>query len=387
MTIQRQFDIAVIGGGPAGIVAATYAAQGGRKVCLIDRKKSPGFPVRCGEAIGLKGFTSSVAIKQEWIKSSIKYMKIVSPCGIGVTVPNSYEGYIVDREKMETDMTNEAVKAGAEFFSGVSIVSVAPGPKGGYECRGGDTIFSAQCVILAEGVESRLARGLGWATHLKLGDVHSCAFARISHKNVEPNACVFYLGSSRAPGGYVWVFHRGGETANVGLGVLGSRCHEGFPRELLLKFISEKFPGANISDLHCAGVPMGKWKKPLVKNGVMLVGDAARMMNCVSGAGIAYALFSGRAAGTVAAESFDGGDCRNDMLKNYEKQWASFYGKQQLRSFSLKEVMVSFSDDFLDDVARSISKNPGKKMSILSIFIKAFSSRPLLLLKVMRLLR
>jgi digeranylgeranylglycerophospholipid reductase len=387
MTIWRSFDIAVIGGGPAGIVAATHAAQGGRKVCLIDRKKSPGFPVRCGEAIGLKGFTSSVAIKQEWIKSSIKYMKLVSPCGISVTVPNSYEGYVVDREKMEKDMTNDAVKAGAEFFPGVSIVSITPGPIGGYECRGGDVIFSVQCVILAEGMESRLARGLGWTTHLPLGDVHSCAFARVTHKNVEPNACVFYLGSSRAPGGYVWVFHRGGETANVGIGVLGSRCHEGLPRELLLKFISEKFPGADISDLHCAGVPMGKWKKPLVKSGVMLVGDAARMMNCVSGAGIAYALFSGKTAGTIAAESFSGGVCRHEILKKYEKQWASFYGRQQLRSFSLKEVMVTFSDDFLDDIARSISKNTRKKMNILSIFIKAFSRRPLLLLKVIRLLR
>jgi digeranylgeranylglycerophospholipid reductase len=387
MTIHRQFDIAVIGGGPAGIVAATYAAQGGRTVCLVDRKKSPGFPVRCGEAIGLKGFTSSVSLKPEWIKSTIKYMKLVSPSGISVTVPNSYEGYVVDREKMEKDMTDDAVKAGAEFFPGVSVVSITPGPRGGYECMGGNTVFSAQCVILAEGVESRLARNLGWTTHLKLGDVHSCAFARVTHKNVEPAGCVFYLGSSLAPGGYVWVFHRGGETANVGLGVLGSRCHKGLPRELLLKFISEKFPGAEITDLHCAGVPMDKWKKPLVKNGVMLVGDTARMMNCASGAGIAYALFSGKTAGTVASESFDGGVCRHNMLKKYEKQWASFYGKQQLRSFSLKEVMVGFSDDFLDDIARSISKNSRKKINILSIFIKAFSRHPLLLPKVLRLLR
>lgn len=387
MTIRRQFDIAVIGGGPAGIVAAMHAAQGGRKVCLIDRKKSPGFPVRCGEAIGLKGFTSSVSLRPEWIKSTIKYMKLVSPCGISVTVPNTYEGYVVDREKMEKDMTDDAINAGAEFFRGVSIISIIPGSNGTYECKGGDAIFSAQCVIFAEGVESRLARGLGWTTHLPLGDIHSCAFARVAHDAVEPETCLFFLGNSYAPGGYVWVFHRGGNTANVGLGVLGSRCKEGMPRDLLFKFINEKFPGAQVSDLHCGGVPMGKWKKPLVKNGVMLVGDAARMMNCVSGAGIAYALFSGKTAGTVAAASFNGGVCRYDLLKKYEKQWAFFYGRQQLRSFSLKEVMVTFSDEFLDDIARSISKNVRKKMNILSIFIKAFSSRPLLLLKVIRLLR
>ncbi|HUI92650.1 MAG TPA: NAD(P)/FAD-dependent oxidoreductase [Chitinivibrionales bacterium] len=386
MSIPRKFEIAVIGGGPAGIVAALHAAQGGRKVCLIDRKKIPGYPVRCGEAIGLKGFTQSVSLKPGWIKSAIKYMKLVSPCGISVTVPNSYEGYVVDREKMETDMTADAVAAGAEFFPGTSILSIAQ-INGGYECKGSAGSFSAQCVILAEGIESRLGRSLGWSTNLSLGDVHSCAFARVAHNDIEPEACVFYLGSSHAPGGYVWVFHRGGNTANVGLGVLGSRCKGGMPRELLLKFINERFPGAAVSDLHCAGVPMGKWKKPLVRNGVMLVGDAARMMNCVSGAGIGYALFSGKAAGTVAAQSFIGGACKYERLKTYQKQWASFYGKQQLRSFSLKEVMVTFKDDFLDDVARSITKDPDGKMDILSIFIKAFSKRPLLLLKVIRLLR
>jgi digeranylgeranylglycerophospholipid reductase len=387
MAAARQFDIAVIGGGPCGIVAATYAAGGGRKVCLVDRKSSPGHPVRCGEAIGLKGFASSVDLKPEWIQSKISYMKLVSPAGITVTVPNSYEGYVVDREKMEKDLTADAVARGAEFVPGTSIVSVSPDNEGGYECRSRDSVIHAQCVILAEGVESRLARNVGWSTSLRLRDIHSCAFARIAHDGVEPGTCVFYLGVKRAPGGYIWVFHRGGNTANVGLGVLGESCQKGMPRALLEDFIREKFPGARVSDLHCGGVPMGRWIRPLVRGGVMLAGDAAHMMNCVSGAGIAYALYSGKIAGTVAAQSFVNGKCRTEMLASYQDQWASFYGKQQDRSHAIKEVMVGFPDAFLDDVARSATKNSARKMSILSIFVKAFYKRPLLLLKVVRLLR
>jgi digeranylgeranylglycerophospholipid reductase len=119
----------------------------------------------------------------------------------------------------------------------------------------------------------------------------------------------------------------------------------------------------------------------------MLAGDAAHMMNCVSGAGIAYALYSGKIAGTVAAQSFVNGKCRPEMLASYQDQWASFYGKQQDRSHAIKEVMVGFPDAFLDDVARSATRNSARKMSILSIFVKAFYKRPLLLLKVVRLLR
>ncbi len=357
MHTERKFDIAVIGGGPAGILAATFAAKAGRSVCLIDRKKTPGYPVRCGEAIGLKGFASSVELKPEWIRSRISFMRLVSPSGISVTVPNNYEGYIVDRELMENDLTADAVAAGAAFLPGTSILSVVPHEKGGYEARTRDSVIRSECVILAEGVESRLARELGWKTSLAPADIHSCAFARISHPAVEQGACVFYLGTKRAPGGYVWVFHRGGTIANVGLGVIGSRCERGLPGSLLKRFIDETFPGADVSDHHCGGVPMGRWIRPLVKNGVMLAGDAAHMMNCVSGAGIAYALYSGKIAGITAAKSFADSTCSHAVLKEYQAQWASFYGKQQDRSHAVKEVMVGFTDAFLDDVARSIAKN------------------------------
>jgi digeranylgeranylglycerophospholipid reductase len=386
MTAENHFDIAVVGGGPAGIMAAISAAKQGRNVCLFDRKKKPGYPVRCGEAIGLKGFTSVVDLRPEWIRSRIRSMTLVSPSGIHVTVPNSYEGYIIDRKKMECDLTDDAVRAGVSFLSGATVVSVHK-KNDRYECETRDGTISAACVILAEGIESRLARRLGWTTHLSPADVHSCAFARIVHKDVVPEACVFYLNSRFAPGGYVWVFHRGDNIANVGLGVLGSNCRAGLPKSLLLSFINEQFKGAEVRDIHCGGVPMGKWIKPLVREGVMLAGDAGHQVNCISGAGIAYALHTGKTAGTVAGQSIVNGQCDYAMLERYEKQWASFYGKQQLRSFSIKEVMVGFTDKFLDDVARSITKSGKDNMSILRIFIKAFARRPLLLFKVIKVLR
>jgi digeranylgeranylglycerophospholipid reductase len=384
---KSQYDIAVIGGGPGGIVAATHAARQGRNVCLVDRKKKPGYPVRCGEAIGLKGFSSVVELNPSWIMSTITSMILVSPSGIRVTVPNDYGAYIIDRAKMESDITDDAVKAGVTFLSDTSIVSVVKQDGGRYLCSSATTQLSAACVILAEGIESRLARQLGWSTALAPDDIHSCAFARVVHKDIIPDTCVFYLGNAYAPGGYVWVFHRGGNVANVGLGVLGSHCSSGLPKKLLLSFVNSRYPGAGVSELHCGGVPMGKWIKPLVREGVMLVGDAGHMVNCVSGAGIAYALFSGKTAGTVAAKAFENGTCRHEKLKEYERKWASHYGKQQLRSVSVKEVMVGFTDPFMDDMARSVTRSKNGKMNILRIFLRAFAKHPFHLLKVIRLLR
>ncbi len=386
MMKNNSFDIAVIGGGPAGIMAATYAAKNGRSVCLIDRKSKPGFPVRCGEATSLDGFLNIAEFQKDWILSTVTSMQLIAPSGTVVTVPNDYGAYIIDRHKMETDLTQEAIKSGVAFLPHTTITTVEK-DKNEYICSSKNVRIIAQCLILAEGIESRLARQLGWTTFLEPHDVHSCAFARVEHPDVIQNTCVFYLGKQYAPAGYVWVFHRGGSTANVGLGTLGSFCKPGLSKELLLNFIDSKFHGAKVSQLHCGGVPMGKYISPLVKEGVLLCGDSARMVNCINGAGISYSLFAGKNAGIVSALAFKEGKCDYSLLKKYDKIWGKSFGKQQLRSYSVKEIMVGFSDKFIDDMAAIVTKNKNSKPSILKIFIRVFIRYPFHLFKVIKLLK
>ena len=386
------FDILIIGAGPAGIVAAIHAAAGGRslKIGLIDRKKEPGVPVRCGEAVGLKGFSDFLSIDKTWIKSTVVKAKLVSPSGIVITLPGDFDNYIIDRGKMEKDLVEQAIARGVAFISGATIVSLRRNGSGRYECQASSgEKFEAYCIILADGIESKTARELGWKTFLAPSDIISCAFARVEHKKIERDTCTFHVGRSVAPGGYAWVFPRGEKETNVGLGVLGSMSRPGLPKELLLGFIGRRFPGSKISHLHCGGVPMGPWLKPLVKDGAMIVGDAARQVNCATGAGIAYSFFSGKAAGAAAAAAFKeakpGAHCNFDVLKKYEKDWAAYYGKQQRRSYSLKETMVGFSDAFLDDVAKSLKKTDPHKLKVSRVFLKAFSKHPMQLLKVLKL--
>jgi digeranylgeranylglycerophospholipid reductase len=392
MTGSIPFDILVVGAGPAGIVAALNAVGAGKPptVCLVDRKKEPGLPVRCGEAVGLKGFSSWVSIDKRWIRSSIRTARLISPSGVSITLPGDYENYIVDRENMERDLVAQAMRRGVVFIPGTTILSVSRNPKGRYECRS-DTgkTFESSCLIIADGVESKIARQLGWNTTLKPSDVISCAFARIRHDGIEPGVCAFYLGKSIAPGGYAWVFPRGERTANVGLGVLGPFCRPGMPKELLLQFVKTRFPDAAMYDAHCGGVPMGRWLKPLVKDGAMIVGDAARQVNCATGAGLAYSFFAGKAAGAAAREAFGGagasGRCDFSTLRNYERQWASHFGKQQQRSHALKETIAGFTDSFLDDVAKSLRKLDPGALTPSKVFLKAFARHPLQLLKIIRL--
>lgn len=382
------YDIIVVGAGPAGAMAAFSAAKEGKKVYLLERKPEAGVPVRCGEGIGFKGLTLSVEPRPEWLKCCIKRSVMVSPSGVKVEVGNVGQSWILDREKMDGDLVKDAQKAGAEFIPSCPIVSAQKRADGQYVCRSSDNReFIAPCLILADGVESRLARSFGWNTALKPVDLETCAFARVVSPLIENDCCIFYVGSTAAPGGYVWVFPRAKGEANIGLGIVGSKSKPGLAKELLLKFIDREYPAARVSHLHCGGVPVAKWIKPLVKEGVMLVGDAARQVNAMSGAGIAYSLFAGKLAGSVAAKAVSEGKVDHKQLLAYEQGWAKHYGKQQIRSYSLKEFVLSVNDSFLDKIARSLAKEDPGKINYLRVFTRTFAFKPLLLLKAIKLFK
>lgn len=384
---MSEFDIIIAGAGPAGAMAAISASRAGRKVCLLERKLEVGVPVRCGEGIGKRGLLDHVEPKPEWIINTIKKAVMVSPSGIRIELAGTSEDFILDREIMDSDLVKEAIKSGTSFFCDTPVISIE---KSGqlYQCITPGKTFSAKCLILADGVESRLARFLGWDTSLPLSDVETCAFARVVSPLVEKNTCIFYTGTKVAPGGYAWIFPRAVGEANVGLGISGNHSESGKAKQYLERFIESEFPGARISNLHCGGVPVARYIRPLVKDGVMLVGDAARQVNCLSGAGLAYSLFAGKIAGKIAAEAFKDNIFNCKHLRSYEKNWKNRFGKQQLRSYSLKKFVEKYADDsFLDRIAQSLSKEDPAKMNYLRVFSRTFSGHPLLLLKAIKLFK
>jgi digeranylgeranylglycerophospholipid reductase len=383
---DTRYDIAVIGAGPAGSMAALHAALLKRRVCLIDRNARVGVPVRCGEGIGYKSFLRHAGNRLEWTINKIDRSVMVSPSGTKVRIGNIDESYILDRTKMDGGIAAEAEQAGAHLFLSTPITEVRRTADGNYECLSPARTFSAACLIIADGVESRVARFLGWNTALRLSDVETCAFCRVRSPAIDNSSCTFYVGSAVAPGGYAWIFPRGNGEANVGVGIIGNRSAAGKARECLLRFIGKELPGAETSNLHCGGVPVAKWVRPLVRDGAMLVGDAARQVNSISGAGIHYSLFAGKLAGTTAAKAFTGnGSIDYQALLQYESEWKKTYGKQQDRSFALKEFVMKTDDAFLDRIASSLAKEPPERMNYRRVFARTFSRNPLLLLKAIRL--
>jgi digeranylgeranylglycerophospholipid reductase len=289
---------------------------------------------------------------------------------------------------MDGDLVKRAQAVGVQYYPATAVTEIKRNSNLLYSLSTTAGECTALSVILADGVESKLARSLGWDTHLALEDISTCAFCRIRHDAIHDDAVVFHVGSEVAPGGYLWVFPRGNGEANCGLGILGSMSAPNKSREYLQKFIEKNYPGAVISHEHCGGVPVGKWTSPLARAGVLLVGDAARQVSALTGAGIAYGCIAGRMAGEAAAAAIENGVLNEKKLCVYEKKWAKSFGRQQLRTYALKQaLMLKNNDTFFNSVASSLARQDPRNLNYFSVFARTFARHPLLLIKVFLLFR
>jgi digeranylgeranylglycerophospholipid reductase len=141
-----------------------------------------------------------------------------------------------------------------------------------------------------------------------------------------------------APGGYAWVFPKGEGRANVGLG-LQADLAETTALSYLNRFI-ESEPGLATGQavtLVVANVPVSLPSQRLVGDGLMLVGDAARQVDALTGGGIINAMTAGRLAAQVAARALDQADVTAQSLSAYQRQVQQAMGKQLTRSYRLRE--------------------------------------------------
>jgi digeranylgeranylglycerophospholipid reductase len=231
-------------------------------------------------------------------------------------------------------------------------------------------------------VESRVGKWAGIDTTCHIRDMESCAQMTISGIDVEDDILDFYFGDDVAPGGYLWIFPKGRNTANVGLGVSVEDAKKKSAIRFLQEFVDRRFPNAAILTHIAGGVPCAKTCDEIVKKNVMLVGDAAHQVNPVSGGGIISGMIGGMIAGQVAAEAVRMRDMRH--LQEYEKRWHKRLGWRHEVFYRIKEAISQFSDNTLNKIAENALKLPEQKRTLGGIFRTALWNQPSMLLDIAR---
>jgi digeranylgeranylglycerophospholipid reductase len=383
--MKSSYDIVVVGAGPAGSTAARYAAAGGASVLMLEKDRDVGYPVRCGEAVSHEGLIQFIEPDPKWIASTVTRFRLVAPNGKSVIPRLDGIGYVLERRIFDYELAKLAAREGAEVVTKAYVYDLLKNDNGeavGVRALIKDEKIDIACKIVlgADGVESRVGKWAGIDTTCHIRDMESCAQMTISGIEVEEDVLDFYFGDEVSPGGYLWIFPKGKHSANVGLGLSVEEAKKKSAIKFLHEFIDRRFPNAAVLTHIAGGVPCAKTCDALVKNNVMLVGDAGHQVNPVSGGGIISGMIGGMIAGEVAAEAIVQKSFNH--LKEYEKRWHKRLGWRHEVFYNIKEAIARFSDESLDKICESALKLPEQKRTLGGIFRAALWNQPSMLLEV-----
>jgi digeranylgeranylglycerophospholipid reductase len=370
-------DVLVIGGGPAGSMAAKWAAKSGARVLLIEKRQEIGSPVRCGEGMS-KDWLPEVGITPgRWINVEVEGARIFSPSEKVFEINEKHAGnevgYVVERDGFDKQLAIDAANAGVEVklkTAAVGLLKDGGHVVGAKVKEFGQTYeVRAPVTIGADGFESQIGRWAGIPTNIAIRDMDTCLQYRMTNVDCDVRYCDFFLGKV-APGGYVWIFPKAEGLANVGIGVQVSQVKSPADARTYLDRWIERHPGyakGKKIDMVGGGVSISPPLKQTVGDGIMLVGDAARMIDPLTGGGIANGCIAGKICGTVAAEAAHAGTPTKEFFQKYEKGWRVRLEEKLYRNWLAKEKLVSLSDETFDKIVDALSGVKLEKLSVHNI--------------------
>jgi len=353
-----------VGAGTAGCVAATTAAKKGLKTCVVDCKPKDKIGEKiCGDAIGSHHF-KELRIpppKGEDFNSEITGVKTYSPdlSSVFVITGPGVSGFIVNRHNFGQRLLKETLDSGVELYD--STLVTAPLIEAGY-VKGVVTqnvkerqkrIFRGKVIIDASGVSAAIRRNLPdeftIEKEVSKTDIMACYREIRADVDMEKGYCQIYLNQSVAQGGYFWIFPRSGKSANVGVGVQSGRTNLHPKTQLYNHVLSQPmFKGTTILDAGGGYVTTRRPLSCLVGEGVMLVGDAACLVNPIHGGGIGPSMISGRIAAEVASEAIEKGDLSTKGLWRYNTDYMKAYGAKQAGLDLFRIFLQGISDEELN---------------------------------------
>ncbi|MFC2157093.1 geranylgeranyl reductase family protein [Acidobacteriota bacterium] len=377
-------DVVVVGAGPAGSICAKYLAQSGVDVLVIEKKQEIGVPKRCAEAVDIQVF-KEVGIKTnpQWMLSRIQTAVLYAPNGNNVQFSaqsTEESGCIVERKIFEKHLAKDAIQAGARYMLKTTALAVKmeKNQVTGIiaDHMGVKREIEAKIVIAADGVDSMMSKSAGLDTVNRLKNYMSCfQYEMAGIDNIAEEAIHMYYGNSIAPGGYVWIFPKGNGLANVGVGIKVQKEGDKTPKKHLDEFIEKNpkiFKRASAVEFNCGGVPVKQTVETLVGDGLMIIGDAAQLVNPISGGGLTLAMISGKMAAEVGASCLRKGDFSAHCLNEYQKNWNVLQGKELKRMLKLQRFTEKLSDNDLNNLADILTEEILEELArgIYSGFIK-----------------
>lgn len=304
----KEFDVLVLGAGPAGTACALALKDAGLQVALLDKSAFPRDKI-CGDAIPAPAIRALHALDPNYIaelrkltqKSRISHSRVVAPKGIEASFDWKLEAYNIPRLDFDKYLLDLVKKnTNTHVLCGVTIDDVSL-VDDEVVLRSGDELFKGKIVVACDGAHSVIAKKLAGFT---LDRNHFCGAVRIYFRDIDesdPARNEFFFSRKMMPG-YFWLFPVADNLYNVGFGMLSKTISKRkINLEKALFEVIDEFPELKRRFVHAKavskaqgmGLPIGTRRLRLSGERFLLCGDAASLIDPISGAGIDTAMLSG----------------------------------------------------------------------------------------------
>ncbi len=324
---ELNFDVIVVGGGPAGSSAAHMAAKNGCRVALIEKEKEIAETVRTSGVTWISDI-EKFGIPEECY-NPIKKFSFCSPNNSVKISDNIAKAAVLDVRKTYRFLANRAKISGSEIFTATNVTGVVKDASG--KCigviaksKGNQIQFNSKVVIDASGFVSIIAKELGYVSQWK--KFGAGAEFEVKTEKLEHDNWWLMVGQEYSPAGYAWIFPTSKNTARIGVGV-GKPDSDMDPTARLNELLEKKLgPIKDLGNIekiefHYGLIPNDGLSRKTVYDNLILVGDSAGQANPLVLEGIRYAIRFGEVAGKVVADAIKNGDTTETSLNPYEKEW------------------------------------------------------------------
>jgi len=351
--MEEIYQTIIIGAGPAGLMAGWYL----KDALILEQKPEIGKPVQCGEGISRQALErQGIEPDSSWISTTIDVVQRIMPNGRFFGGFHKEIGYILDRTTFEKFL---AKKTKARIQLKTKVVDLKlKNNIWQIETEQGE-IFQSKHLIGADGVNSVVRRKV-FGERIEI--LPAIEYLVELEKEIEINTLKIYFNQEKYPQGYVWIFPKSKNRANIGAGGEGEIL-KNF-NEFLENEVRKNYGNYKILENRSGIVPFNSLSK-IFKDGVFLVGDAAGLVDALFKGGISKAMWSAK----IAAQC---------ILDNETNLYQSKIESDPLfspRIMEASKILYSLDNQCLNELGEVLDKKGTAYLKTLPGVIK-FLSKP-----------